>query len=454
MSKSLGNSSTRGRPSTARAPTPCAGGCSRTAPPGSRAGSATRSSTRTSASSCCRCGTSTRSSSRTRTRAGSIPMPRHRPTRRSTRWIGGSRPSSRARSATARERLDAYDATGAGRRIQRVPRRPLELVRPPDRGGGSGTRAARAAPTRDAAFATLHRCLVTLAQLLAPFTPFVAEALWRNLAAGARRTRPTRSTSRTTPRSHEAALDPGLDDAMATARAVVELGRRVRVETKTQHPPAARRGGRARRAAPGRARGAAADRRRRAQRARRSASPTDATRSARGGRSPTSRCSGPRLGARVQALAAALAADDGTARRTPRRRRAASTSRSTTAPRSRSSPTTSSSPRTTLEGWGVASDGGVTVALELDAHARAAARGARARARPRRPGRAQGRGARGERPDRARRSRPTARSPRRVGRTRGAHRGRDARRRAGVADALEAPRAPHDRSTGRPSRSS
>ena len=34
-----------------------------------------------------------------------------------------------------------------------------------------------------AAFHTLHTCLVTVAQLLAPFTPFIAEELWRNLAA-------------------------------------------------------------------------------------------------------------------------------------------------------------------------------------------------------------------------------------------------------------------------------
>ena len=39
-------------------------------------------------------------------------------------------------------------------------------------------------PDAGAAFHTLYTCLVTVAQLLAPFTPFVAEELWRNLAAG------------------------------------------------------------------------------------------------------------------------------------------------------------------------------------------------------------------------------------------------------------------------------
>ena len=32
----------------------------------------------------------------------------------------------------------------------------------------------------------------------------------------------------------EAEVDPGLDEAMAAARQIVELGRRVRVETKTK----------------------------------------------------------------------------------------------------------------------------------------------------------------------------------------------------------------------------
>ena len=44
--------STRGRRSTVRGPTPCGGSCSRTARRGNRVGSATRSSTRCSASSC------------------------------------------------------------------------------------------------------------------------------------------------------------------------------------------------------------------------------------------------------------------------------------------------------------------------------------------------------------------------------------------------------------------
>ena len=94
-----------------------------------------------------------------------------------------------------RDRMDDYDATGAGRTIQafvddlsnwyvrRSRRRFWDPV-----GAGVDTTAA---------FSTLHECLVTTATLLGPFTPFIAEELWSNLAAG-RAAGPTPSTSRTT----------------------------------------------------------------------------------------------------------------------------------------------------------------------------------------------------------------------------------------------------------------
>ena len=77
-----------------------------------------------------------------------------------------------------------YDATGAGRRIAAfvddlsnwyVRRARRRFWNPAGDQGGDDARAA---------FHTLHTCLVTVAQLLAPFTPFLAEELWRTLAAG------------------------------------------------------------------------------------------------------------------------------------------------------------------------------------------------------------------------------------------------------------------------------
>jgi isoleucyl-tRNA synthetase len=145
------------------------------------------------------------------------------------RWIVSQ---LHATARTARASLEAYDATGAGRRIEAFVddlsnwyvRRSRRRFWNPD--GEVGDEAA-------SAFYTLHECLVTVATLLAPFTPFVAEALWGNLAAG-RDGRPISVHLADYPSGDADLVDEGLDAAMATARRVVELGRRVRVETKTR----------------------------------------------------------------------------------------------------------------------------------------------------------------------------------------------------------------------------
>jgi isoleucyl-tRNA synthetase len=134
--------------------------------------------------------------------------------------------------AEVRERMDDYDATAAGRRIQtfvddlsnwyvrRSRRRFWHPVGHDDEDTAS-------------AFHTLHECLVTLAALLAPFTPFVADALWRNLAAG-RSGRPSSVHLLDFPQPDATAVDPALDDGMVLVRRAVELGRRVRTDTKTR----------------------------------------------------------------------------------------------------------------------------------------------------------------------------------------------------------------------------
>jgi isoleucyl-tRNA synthetase len=131
-----------------------------------------------------------------------------------------------------REGMDRYDATGAGRRIQSfvddlsnwyVRRSRRRFWNP---GGHGGVESV-------AAFHTLHECLVTVATLLAPFVPFVSEEIWANLAAE-RGGRPDSVHLADYPQVHEEAVDPGLDEAMTLARLVVELGRRIRTETKTR----------------------------------------------------------------------------------------------------------------------------------------------------------------------------------------------------------------------------
>ena len=131
-----------------------------------------------------------------------------------------------------RAAMDAYDVTGAGRRIQGFVddlsnwyvRRSRRRFWNPGGGGGRDSLAA---------FHTLSECLVTTTTLLAPFVPFVTEELWSNLAAG-RGGRPDSVHLADYPEVHEAAIDPGLDEAMGLARRIVELGRRIRTESKTR----------------------------------------------------------------------------------------------------------------------------------------------------------------------------------------------------------------------------
>ena len=123
------------------------------------------------------------------------------------------------------ERLDAYDATSAGRAI-------AELVE--DLSNWYVRRSRRRFWDGDpAAFATLRACLVTVAKLLAPFCPFVADEIYDNLdgtmqsvhlcdfpmlgdrAVGARLER-----------------DEELERAMALARETVRLGLGARGKAK------------------------------------------------------------------------------------------------------------------------------------------------------------------------------------------------------------------------------
>ena len=133
----------------------------------------------------------------------------------------------------ARDGLDAYDATGAGRHIERfvddlsnwyVRRSRRRFWNP---GGEASDDAA-------AAFHTLYECLVTLATLLAP-----VHAVHRRDACGATSPRTAtaarrRCTSPTTRRSTRTRSTTALDAAMSAARSIVGLGRTVRTETKTR----------------------------------------------------------------------------------------------------------------------------------------------------------------------------------------------------------------------------
>jgi isoleucyl-tRNA synthetase len=122
------------------------------------------------------------------------------------RWV---RSRLAATVATVRERLDAYDATIAGRAIaEYVEDLSNWYVRRSRRRFWDGEQAA---------LGTLHTALVTIAKLLAPFIPFVADELYTNLD-GELASVHLCDFPEPGERDHE------LEFAMSTARETVRLG--------------------------------------------------------------------------------------------------------------------------------------------------------------------------------------------------------------------------------------
>ena len=120
---------------------------------------------------------------------------------------------------TVRDRLDAFDATGAGRVIAEfLDELSNWYVRRSRRRFWDGDPAA---------FATLHTALTTLAKLLAPFTPFIADEMYDNLDGSE-------------PSVHlcdfpvPSERDLALEDAMAIARETVRLGQAARSQAKVK----------------------------------------------------------------------------------------------------------------------------------------------------------------------------------------------------------------------------
>jgi isoleucyl-tRNA synthetase len=127
--------------------------------------------------------------------------------------------------ATVRERMDAYDCTGAGRAIAEfIEELSNWYVRLSRRRFWDGDRAA---------FATLRHCLLETVAMLAPFTPFLADEIHRNLASGA--AEPDDSVHlRDFPEVDESVADPNLEEAMGAVRLTVELGRAARAQAKAK----------------------------------------------------------------------------------------------------------------------------------------------------------------------------------------------------------------------------
>ncbi|MCW3064614.1 MAG: isoleucyl-tRNA synthetase [Solirubrobacterales bacterium] len=116
-----------------------------------------------------------------------------------------------------RERMDDYDATNAGRALAAL----LD-----DLSNWYVRRSRRRFWDGDeAAFATLHTCLVTISQLLAPFCPFVADEIYGNLDG-------TEPSVHLTDFPVPGERDEQLEADMAVARVAVRLGLAARGQAK------------------------------------------------------------------------------------------------------------------------------------------------------------------------------------------------------------------------------
>ena len=82
-----------------------------------------------------------------------------------------------------------------------------------------------------AALATLHECLLTLTQLLAPMVPFIAEHTWQELIRVADPTAAESVHLTDFPISQSSLIDTKLNAQVAMTRRVVELGRAARAES-------------------------------------------------------------------------------------------------------------------------------------------------------------------------------------------------------------------------------
>jgi isoleucyl-tRNA synthetase len=81
------------------------------------------------------------------------------------------------------------------------------------------------------ALGTLHECLVTLTQLLAPLVPFITEQVWQELVIPADSKQPESVHLSNWPLVNAGAIDTELASQVALTRRIVELGRATRAES-------------------------------------------------------------------------------------------------------------------------------------------------------------------------------------------------------------------------------
>ena len=132
--------------------------------------------------------------------------------------------------AEVREQMDGFDCTSAARAISDYSEELSNwYVRLSRRRFWDGD---------ETAFATLRHCLITLVTLLAPFTPFLADEIYTNLAVGTDEDAfgdcPDSVHLCDFPDVDESLIDPQLEAGMDAVRRTVELGRAARAQAKVK----------------------------------------------------------------------------------------------------------------------------------------------------------------------------------------------------------------------------
>jgi isoleucyl-tRNA synthetase len=121
--------------------------------------------------------------------------------------------------------LEAYDPTNAGRRIQEfIDQLSNWYVR------RSRRRFWRSEPDADklSGYITLHTCLVTLAKLMAPLAPFVAEEMYQNLVCSVDPQAPDSVHLASYPESDPSLIEAELMEATRLAMRIASMGRAAR----------------------------------------------------------------------------------------------------------------------------------------------------------------------------------------------------------------------------------
>ena len=128
--------------------------------------------------------------------------------------------------------LEAYDALAGGRRLDTLVDDLSNWYLRRSRRRFWRAEPAEASTDKASAYATLYECLVTIARLTAPFTPFIAEELFVNLTGG------ESVHLDDWPAADASLIDRGLMERMRLARQLVALGRaaRARAKIKTRQP--------------------------------------------------------------------------------------------------------------------------------------------------------------------------------------------------------------------------